>query len=221
MGNEELSTIPKKESDKVIKSSVKDFVPILSESEDMSESDSDDVDEIELQLHRDPSTPKMSVASIFKGITNELPLEENDGLFDFESKETEWKKIFYDALIDDLITEDKVFDPEIHEKKISPTNVKLTFEDRHYLFFTYVIQIFLPYLIYLMDSPFLLSSESEDIIFDTSISAFLFLAPMASHRSGTLMCFNVYPNILNESPIEICSSTRFNPDITMIWGESS
>nr|GEW13052.1 hypothetical protein [Tanacetum cinerariifolium] len=47
----------------------------------------DDVDEIELLFHRDPSTPKMSVASILKGFTNEPPLEGNDDLFDLESKE--------------------------------------------------------------------------------------------------------------------------------------
>ncbi|GJT25445.1 hypothetical protein Tco_0895382 [Tanacetum coccineum] len=41
MGNEELSTIPEKESDEVIKSSVEDLVPIPSESEDTSKSDSD------------------------------------------------------------------------------------------------------------------------------------------------------------------------------------
>ncbi|GKB09642.1 hypothetical protein Tco_0837954, partial [Tanacetum coccineum] len=44
MGNEELSTIPKKElgqSDEFIKSSVEDLVPIPSESEDTSKSDSD------------------------------------------------------------------------------------------------------------------------------------------------------------------------------------
>ncbi|GJU14774.1 hypothetical protein Tco_1142740 [Tanacetum coccineum] len=35
------------------------------------------------------------------------PLEENDDLFDLESKENEWKKILYDAPIDDLMTEDK------------------------------------------------------------------------------------------------------------------
>ncbi|GKE40976.1 hypothetical protein Tco_1464381, partial [Tanacetum coccineum] len=39
MGNEELSTILEKESDKVIKSSVEDHVPIPSESEDTSECD--------------------------------------------------------------------------------------------------------------------------------------------------------------------------------------
>ncbi|GJW83259.1 hypothetical protein Tco_0156404 [Tanacetum coccineum] len=41
MGDEHLSTILEKESDKVIKSSVKDLVPILSESKDTFKSDSD------------------------------------------------------------------------------------------------------------------------------------------------------------------------------------
>ncbi|GJU75800.1 hypothetical protein Tco_1272870 [Tanacetum coccineum] len=39
MGDEHLSTIPEKESDEVIKSSVEDLVPIPSESKDTSESD--------------------------------------------------------------------------------------------------------------------------------------------------------------------------------------
>ncbi|GJW82781.1 hypothetical protein Tco_0155926 [Tanacetum coccineum] len=41
MGDEDLRTIPKKESDKVIKSSVEDLVPIPSESEDTSDNDSE------------------------------------------------------------------------------------------------------------------------------------------------------------------------------------
>ncbi|GKG40729.1 hypothetical protein Tco_0469941, partial [Tanacetum coccineum] len=41
MGDEDLSTIPEKESDEVIKSSVEDLVPIPSESEDTSGSDSE------------------------------------------------------------------------------------------------------------------------------------------------------------------------------------
>ncbi|GJS69005.1 hypothetical protein Tco_0701846 [Tanacetum coccineum] len=173
MGDENLSTIPKKESDEVIKSSVKDLVPIPSESEDTSDNDKNieskdsyvsnldepallvtplsdfneydcfdpggDVDEIELLLHRDPSTPKISVASILEGFTDESPLEENNDLFDLETKENEWKKILYDALIDDLMTEDKVFDPRIPEKFFSPTYVSLPFEDRHYLSLTHVI----------------------------------------------------------------------------------
>nr|GFC74047.1 hypothetical protein [Tanacetum cinerariifolium] len=64
--------------------------------------------------------------------TNEPPLEENDDLFDFESKENELKKILYDAPIDYLMTKDKVFDPVIHEKNISSTyasNVNPLFDE--------------------------------------------------------------------------------------------
>ncbi|GJR70969.1 hypothetical protein Tco_0017034 [Tanacetum coccineum] len=279
MEDEHLSTIPKKESNEFIKSSVEDLVPIPSESKDTSENDSDcnlpscddlspingsyndeslsdedvpednvkiysnplfkfddeyissevnplfdevlenieskdsyvsnldepallvthlsnfnedecfdpggNVDEIKFLLHRDPSTPKLSVASILEGFTYEPPLEENDDLFDLESKENEWKKILYDAPIDDLMTEDKVFNPGILEKFFSPTYVSLPFEDRHYLSLKYVILIFLPYFTYLVDSPFLLSFGSEDTIFDPGISVFscYSLEPAVSHRS--------------------------------------
>nr|GEU92588.1 hypothetical protein [Tanacetum cinerariifolium] len=168
-------------------------------------------DDVELLLHRDPSTPIMSVASLLEGFTDELPLEENDDLFYLESKNDKWKMILYNAPIDDLITEDKVFDPGIHDQFFSPTYVSLPFMDRYYIFFTYVVQIFLPHFTYPVVSPFLLLSGSEDTIFDPGIFAFHF-----SHRSRTFISFNVYPNILNESRMEIFSSTCFNPNITMI-----
>ncbi|GJS70091.1 hypothetical protein Tco_0702932 [Tanacetum coccineum] len=121
---------------------------------------------------------------------------------------------------DDLKSMVKVFDPGIHEKIISSTYVRLPFEDRHYFSITFVIRIFLLYLTYSMDSSLLLSSGSNDTIFDPDISVFSFysLELVVSHRSGIFICFNVYLNILNESPIEICSSTCFVPNIMMIWG---
>ncbi|GJT30244.1 hypothetical protein Tco_0910519 [Tanacetum coccineum] len=204
MGNEELNTILETESDEVIKSSV-------------------------------------------EGFTDEPPIEENDDLFDLESKTNGWKKILYDAPINDLMTNDnifnpggdideidafldidistdiedgyhdsegdiiylesllfddtipnlppkvfldhdprslsdindlkimvKVFDPGIHEEKFSPTYVSLPFEDHHYLSFTYVIRIFLPYFTYPVNSSLSLSSGSKDIIFDPDIFAFHF-----------------------------------------------
>nr|GFC12483.1 hypothetical protein [Tanacetum cinerariifolium] len=127
MGNEELRTILENESNELIKSSVEDLVPIPSESEDTSGSDSEydlssyddfspiDVpegksvledieckdsydpnrdestllvtslsdsndeeyftpgDDVKLLLHQDPSIPKMSVASILEGFTDESP----------------------------------------------------------------------------------------------------------------------------------------------------
>nr|GEZ69592.1 hypothetical protein [Tanacetum cinerariifolium] len=73
---------------------------------------------------------------------------------------------------------DKVFDPGISKKTFSPTYVSLTFKDRQYLFFAYVVRILLIYFTYPMVSLFHLSSGSEDTIFDPGISAFHF-----SHRS--------------------------------------
>ncbi|GJV76140.1 hypothetical protein Tco_1507724 [Tanacetum coccineum] len=58
------------------------------------------VNEIEFLLHHDSSTPTMSVVSILEGFTDELPLEDNDDLFDLDSKMNDWKKILYDAPID-------------------------------------------------------------------------------------------------------------------------
>ncbi|GJX16558.1 reverse transcriptase domain-containing protein [Tanacetum coccineum] len=244
--------------------------PLSDSNEDECFTPSDDV---ELLLHHDSSTPMISVVSILEGFTNEPPLEENDDLFDLESKKNEWKKILYDDPIDDLIfdprgdideiyafldidistnikddfydsEEDvlylesflsddttpspppevfldrdprssrdindlkimvKVFDPGIHETIFSSTYVSLPFEDRHYLSFTYVIRIF-PYFTYPVNYSLPLSSGSEDIIFDPGISVFHFssLKPVAY-----------------EFPMEVCSSTCFIPNITMIWGESS
>ncbi|GJZ41875.1 hypothetical protein Tco_0588761 [Tanacetum coccineum] len=54
------------------------------------------VDEIEFLPHPDPS---ISIVSILEGFTDEPPLEENDDLFDLESKGNEWKMILYDAPI--------------------------------------------------------------------------------------------------------------------------
>ncbi|GJY31583.1 reverse transcriptase domain-containing protein [Tanacetum coccineum] len=65
---------------------------------------------------------------------------------------------------DDLMTEDKVFDPRVMEKTFSPSYVRLSSKDRHYFFFTIVF-----------------SFGSEDIIFDPGIYVFHFssLEPVA------------------------------------------
>nr|GEZ69010.1 hypothetical protein [Tanacetum cinerariifolium] len=92
------------------------------------------------------------------------------------------KSLKDESVIDDLKNMVKIFDPGIHEKKFSPTYVSLPFKDRQCLFFTYVIRILLLYFTYPVVSPFLLSSGSEDTIFDPGIFAFHF-----SHHSGTFM----------------------------------
>nr|GEU73911.1 hypothetical protein [Tanacetum cinerariifolium] len=315
MGDEDLNTIPEKKTDEVIKYSVEDLVPIQSESEDTSETDSeydlsscDDFSPIDILEGKSVtfSNPLFDSNDDFTSSDDESLSDEDvpkdkvkiysNPLFEFDDKyisndpdllfthfletnedecfdsggdideigafleidvSTDIKDGYYYSkgdiiYLENLLTYDiihsllsemfldhnpkglkdepndddlkymfKIFNSGIHEKKFSLTYVSLPFEDRQYLFFTYVIRIFLPYFTYPVDSPFLLSSGSVDTIFDPSIFASYFLAPVASHRSGTFISFNVYPNILNETSMEICSSTRFNPNITMIWGESS
>nr|GEX48534.1 hypothetical protein [Tanacetum cinerariifolium] len=50
--------------------------PISNANEDECFDPGDDADEIKLLIYHDPSTPKISIASILEGFTNELPLEE-------------------------------------------------------------------------------------------------------------------------------------------------
>nr|GFC07668.1 hypothetical protein [Tanacetum cinerariifolium] len=109
-------------------------------------------------------------------------------------------------------------DSEIHKNVLPATNVNLSpgddqsplfpYDDQYPLF-AYVLWIFLSFLTYSVVPPYLLSFGNEDTIFDPGISSYYFssLEPGVSHRSGTFMKFNVHQNHLNESPMEILSST--------------
>nr|GEY66176.1 hypothetical protein [Tanacetum cinerariifolium] len=198
-GGEDSSTIPKKESDEFIKSSVEDFVPILSESEDTSDSECD------LPFYGNSMT-----------LSNPL-FDSND---DFTSTNDE-------SLSDEDVSKDKVkiysnpffeFDDECISSDVNPLFDEVL-ED---------IENKASYVSKLDEPNFLvtpLSDANEDKCFDPGDDVdeieLLLHQPVASGQSETIICFNVYPNILNESPMEICSFTRFNPNITMIWGESS
>ncbi|GJS46672.1 hypothetical protein Tco_0596793, partial [Tanacetum coccineum] len=58
-------------------------------------------DNIEFLLHHDLSTPLKSVASILEGFIDDPPFKDNDDLFDLECKTNDWKRILYDAQIDE------------------------------------------------------------------------------------------------------------------------
>nr|GEY23882.1 hypothetical protein [Tanacetum cinerariifolium] len=82
MGDEELNTILKKELDEVIKSSVEDLVPIPSESEDISGSDS------ECDL---PSCDDFSPINVLEGksMTFSNPLFDSNDDFIFSDDESQ------------------------------------------------------------------------------------------------------------------------------------
>ncbi|GJU12776.1 hypothetical protein Tco_1135172 [Tanacetum coccineum] len=319
MGDEHLSTIPEKESDKVIKSSVKDLVPILSESKDTSESDSDcdlpsyddfssiDVprdnsvtlynplfdDNDDFTSSDDESLPEEDVLEDIESedsyvsklddldllvtplsklnedecfdsggdfileeieawlTSDSIPLEIDDANFDLNgdiliiekllnddpssplpSKELNFEEhkdtipnlppeVFFDhdtrSLKDEPDKDNlkhivKVFDPRIHKKFFSPTYVRLSFEDHLYLSLTYVILIFLPFLTYSVNSPFLLSFRSEDTTFDPGIFAFHFssLEPVASHQSGTFMIARIMKTLSPTKSLFDVGSSRIS-----------
>ncbi|GKA08095.1 hypothetical protein Tco_0687426, partial [Tanacetum coccineum] len=100
-------------------------------------------------------------------------------------------------------------EPRVHVPNVLPTHptLDLDFILLSEPLFAYIVWIFLPFLTYPVAPPYLLSCGNEDTIFDPGISIYHSFMPGVSHRSGTFMKFNVYPNHLNESPMKILSST--------------
>ncbi|GJY53288.1 hypothetical protein Tco_0444952 [Tanacetum coccineum] len=76
--------------------------------------------------------------------------------------------------------------------------------------FAYIVWIFLPFLTYPVALPYLLSCGNEDTIFDPGISVYHSILPGISHRSGTFVKFNVYPNHLTGSRLSILFSLDSN-----------
>ncbi|GJT70120.1 hypothetical protein Tco_1029406 [Tanacetum coccineum] len=102
-------------------------------------------------------------------------------------------------------------EPRVHVPNVLPTHPTLHLDLDFILFsdslFAYIVWIFLPFLMYLVAPLYLLSCRNEDTIFDPGIPVYHSFMPGISHRNVTFMKFNVYPNHLNESPMEILSST--------------
>nr|GEY75043.1 hypothetical protein [Tanacetum cinerariifolium] len=96
-------------------------------------------------------------------------------------------------------------EPQVHNALPTHPNLQLNmkFQPSSEYLFTYVVWIFLSFLVYLVAPHYLLSLRNEDIIFDPGICNSRFSKPDISHRCGTFPRFKVLP----ESPMEIFSST--------------
>nr|GEU87654.1 hypothetical protein [Tanacetum cinerariifolium] len=69
--------------------------------------------------------------------------------------------------------------------------------------FTYVVWIFLSFLVYSVARHYLLSLRNEDAIFDPGICNSYFFRPDVSHWCGTVKKFNIHRSHLNECPMLI------------------
>nr|GEZ33492.1 hypothetical protein [Tanacetum cinerariifolium] len=96
-------------------------------------------------------------------------------------------------------------EPQVHNAlPTHPTlQLNIKFQPSSESIFTYVVWIFLPFLVYSVDPYYLLSLRNEDTIFDLGICNSYFSRPNVSHQCGTFLRFKVLP----ESPMEIFSST--------------
>nr|GFB33093.1 hypothetical protein [Tanacetum cinerariifolium] len=163
--------------------------------------------------------PTLMMDSNFIPSDNSLP-EYEIFYFDIEEKNSGSTTIHADISLSDLECFNFYFKPDlgeltsiidsgICENILSATNMNLLPEEDHSPLFAYVVWIFLSFLTYPVVPLNLFSFGNEDTIFDPGIVNYYFpsLFPDVSHRCKTFMKFNVYPKLLNESPMEILSSS--------------
>nr|GEW24624.1 hypothetical protein [Tanacetum cinerariifolium] len=163
--------------------------------------------------------PTLKLNSDFISSDNSLPKFETF-YFDIEEKNSGSTTIHADICLLDLecfkfdfkpdsceLT--SIVDSEIHENVPSATNMNLPPKEDHSPLFAYVVWIFLSFLTYPVIPPNLFSFGNEDTIFDPGIANYHFSSLLSdvSHRYKTFMKFNVYPKLVNESPMEIFSSS--------------
>nr|GEY65603.1 reverse transcriptase domain-containing protein [Tanacetum cinerariifolium] len=163
--------------------------------------------------------PTLMLDSDFISSDNSLPRFETF-YFDIEEKNSGSTTIYADISLLDLesfnfdfkpnISElTSIVDSEICENILSATNMNFPPEEDHSPLFAYVVWIFLSFLTYLVLPLNLLSFGNEDTIFDPCIVNYHSSSLLSdiSHRCETFMKFNVYLKLLNESPMEILSSS--------------
>nr|GEV14502.1 ribonuclease H-like domain-containing protein [Tanacetum cinerariifolium] len=123
----------------------------------------------------------------------------------------------YDCFLFKVETNSRDFTKDVVED-ISPTKepqvlntlpthptlqLNMKFQPSSESLFTYVVWIFLPFLVYSVAPHYLLSLRNEDIIFDPGICNSHFSRPDISHRCGPVKKFNTHRSHLNECPMMI------------------
>nr|GEZ69895.1 hypothetical protein [Tanacetum cinerariifolium] len=180
MEDEHLDTIPATESDEFIKSGVENLIPIPSASKGIPEHMSDSYE------FTDQLIPFIS------------PPEYDCFLFKVEPKSGDFTK---DVVEDIYPTKE----PQVlNTLPTHPTlQLNMKFQPSSESLFTYVVWIFLPFLVYSVVPHYLLSLRNEDAIFDPGICNSHFSRPAISHRCGPVKKFNTHRSHLNGCPMMI------------------
>nr|GEX51817.1 hypothetical protein [Tanacetum cinerariifolium] len=94
--------------------------------------------------------------------------------------------------------------------------LNLKFQPSSESLFAYVVWIFLPFLVYSVVPPYLLSLRNKDIIFDPGICKPTFSKPDISHRCGTVKKFNTHRSHLNTCPMLIHGQNNPPLDVLLL-----
>nr|GEZ65776.1 hypothetical protein [Tanacetum cinerariifolium] len=126
------------------------------------------------------------------------PPEYNCFLFKVEPNLRDFTK---DVVKDISLTKE----PQVHNAlPTHPTlQLNMKFQPSSEYLFTYVVWVFLPFLVYSVAPYYLLSLRNEDAIFDPGICNSTFSRPDISHRCGTVKKFNTHHSHLNKCPMLI------------------
>nr|GEU31062.1 hypothetical protein [Tanacetum cinerariifolium] len=153
----------------------------------------------DLSINPFPPTDK----SDFYEFTDELipfisPPEYDCFLFKVEPNSRDFTK---DVVEDIFPTKE----PQVHNAlPTHPTfQLNMKFQPSSEYLFTYVVWIFLPFLVYSVAPHYLLSLRNEDTIFHPGICNSRFCRPDVSHLYGTVKKFNTHHSHLNECPMMI------------------
>nr|GFB61533.1 hypothetical protein [Tanacetum cinerariifolium] len=95
--------------------------------------------------------------------------------------------------------------------------LNMKFQPSSEYLFVYVMWIFLPFLVYLVVPPYLLSLRNEDIIFDPGICMSTFSRPDMYHRCGTVKKFNTHRSHLIICPMLIHGQNNPLLDVLLFY----
>nr|GEY78207.1 hypothetical protein [Tanacetum cinerariifolium] len=227
-GDKHLDTIPATESNKVIKSSVEDLVPIPSDFEGTPDTIDDDslynenIEYVEASPHNFevvslevaeiviPEEEEIEDDNLREKLLNFPPSDRSD--FSHEEFADEFAHIISPPKYDrfyfwnlpnpgELIS---ILNSKIREN-LSTTSVNLPVEDDYSPLLTYIVWIFLAYLTYPVIPPYLHPFGNKDAIFDPGITinrVYSFM-PGLSHLCGAFKKFNTHRSHLNKWPMII------------------
>nr|GEU80754.1 hypothetical protein [Tanacetum cinerariifolium] len=178
----------------------------------------DNVKEISSGSPTTHSDSSLYASFIFYLLINPFPLADRIDFYEFSDELIPFiSPLEYDCFLFKVEPNSGDFTRDVVED-ISPTKepqvlnalptqptlqLNMKFQPSSEYLFTYVVWIFLPFLVYSVAPHYLLSLRNEDAIFDPDICNSCFSRLDVSHRCGTVKKFNTHRSHLNECPMMI------------------